>query len=141
MRTQCTEYQSQKIPGVSMMVLKASSFSDSTSGDTDPSDEELDDDPDDDDDDSDDDLERESLLSSSSLVRNPSLLGIFFEVISWVVLLLGIDIDLVSEVDPFLLCHERIRQRSLPQRTLPEFDIVINFENSLLIKNKPVNLP
>jgi len=45
------------------MVLKASSFSDFSSGDTDPSDEELDDDPDDDDD-SDDDLERESLLSS-----------------------------------------------------------------------------
>ena len=45
------------------MVLKASSFSDSLSGDTDPSDEELDDDPDDDDD-SNDDLERESLLSS-----------------------------------------------------------------------------
>ncbi len=95
------------------MVLKASLFSDSSSGDTDPSDEELDDD-------SDDDLEHESLLSSISLVRNPSLLGIFFEVISWVVLLLGIDVDLVSEVDPFLLCHERIRQRSLPRRTLPE---------------------
>ncbi len=63
MRTQCTEYQSQKIPGVSLMVLEASLFSDSLSDDTDPFDEELDDDPDDDDD-SDDDLERESLLSS-----------------------------------------------------------------------------
>ena len=115
------------------MVVKASSFSDSSSDDTDPSDEELDDDPDDDDD-SDDDVERESLLSSISLVRNPSLLGIFFEVISWVVLLLGIDVDLVSEVDPFLLCREHIRRRSLPRRTLPEFDIIINFENSLLIK-------
>ncbi len=109
------------------MVLKASLFSDSLSGDTDPSDEELDDD-------SDDDLERESLLSSISLVRNPSLLGTFFEVISWVVLLLGIDVDLVSEVDPFLLCRERIHRRSLPRRTLPEFDIVNNVENSLLIK-------
>jgi len=115
------------------MVVKASSFSDSSSDDTDPSDEELDDDPDDDDD-SDDDVERESLLSSISLVRNPSLLGIFFEVISWVVLLLGFEGDLFLEVNPFLLCRERIRRRSLPRGTLPEFDIVINFENSLLIK-------
>ena len=113
MRTQCTEYQSQKIPGVSLMVLKASSFSDSSSGDTDPSDEELDDDPDDDDD-SNDDVERESPLSSILLVRNPFLLGIFFKVISWMVLLFGIDVVLVSEVDPFLLCRERIRQISLP---------------------------
>jgi predicted CXXCH cytochrome family protein len=53
----------KKSQGVSLMVLEASSFSDSSSDDTDPFDEELDDDPDDDDD-SDDDLERESLLSS-----------------------------------------------------------------------------
>jgi hypothetical protein len=51
----------------------------------------------------------------------------FFEVISW-------DEDLFAEVKPFLLCRGRICQRSLPRGTLPEFAIVINFENSLLIK-------
>ena len=115
------------------MIVKSASFPDSFSDDTDPSDEELDAAPDDDND-ADDDDELESVLFSISLVRNPSLWGIFFKLISWVVLFFGIDVDLVSEVNPFLLCHKRIRQRFLPRGTLPEFDIVINFKNSLLIK-------
>ncbi len=117
------------------MLVKSASFSDSSSDDTDRSDQALDaDDVDVDDDDADDDDELELVLFSTLLVRNPILLGIFFKLISWVVLLFGIYVDLVLEVDPFLLCCERIPQRSLPQEPLPEFDIIINFKNSLLIK-------
>ncbi len=117
------------------MLVKSASFSDSSSDDKALSDEELDaddvDDDDADDDDADDD-ELDSLLFSTLLVRNPLLVGLFFKLISWVVLLFWFDV--VTEVDPFLLPHERIRQRSLPREPLPEFDIVINFKKSLLIK-------
>ena len=67
MQTQCTGCQSQRIPGVSFMVLEASSFSESMSDDPDPSEEELEDDPEDEDD-SDDNLERDCLQFSLSLV-------------------------------------------------------------------------
>jgi hypothetical protein len=96
-------------------------FSDSSSDDTDLSDVA-----------DADDGELDSVLFSASLVRNPLLLGLFFKLISWVVLLFCFDV--VTEVNPFLLCCERIHQRSLPREPLPEFDIVINFKKSLLIK-------
>ena len=109
------------------MLVKSALFSDSSSDDTDHSDEALDAD-DVDDDDADDADELDSVLFSTLLVRNPILLGLFFKLISWVVLLFGIDVDIVTEVDPFLLCRECIPQRSLPREPLPEFDIVINFK-------------
>ena len=85
-----------KMPGFLLMIVKSASFPDSSSDDTDPSDEELDAD-DVDDDDADDDDELELVLFSTSLVRNPILLGLFFKLISWVVLLFCFDV--VTEVD------------------------------------------
>ncbi len=114
------------------MLVKSALFTDSSSDNTDRSDEALDAD-DVDDDDADDDDELDLVLFSTLLVRNLILSGLFFKIISWV-LLFGIDVDVVTEVNSFLLCHERICRRSLPREPLPEFDIVINFKKSLLIK-------